>query len=179
MLKMINLPRQARDKHRDEHSNKRCGFKVLNKLIKLRPVVIQYLLRPILVQKRFKFRLSGSARKSQKRFRDTPKFNFQAVLGRIQLFSPRSVEKRGDQSRFKSLGLYTNVGRSRYGDDDETAPRYEQPPFADDLAPHTQHVWWSSPTRLCSVDEWCEKRRSFAPFDTRTDHFTKTGSGQT
>ena len=26
---------------------------------------------------------------------------------------------------------------------------------------------------------WCEKRISFAPFYTKTDHFTKTGSGQT
>jgi hypothetical protein len=36
--------------------------------------------------KRLKLRLSGSARKSQKRFRDTPKFKFQAVLARIQPF---------------------------------------------------------------------------------------------
>ena len=64
--------------------------------------------------KRLKLRLSGSARKSQKRFRDTPRFKFQAVLARTQPFPPRSAEKRGDQSRFKSLGLRTNVGRSRY-----------------------------------------------------------------
>eukprot|EP01046_Picozoa_sp_COSAG06_P007743 COSAG06_NODE_383_length_16525_cov_86.720017_9_plen_321_part_00 len=63
--------------------------------------------------KRLKIRLSGSARKSQKRFRDTPRFKFQAVLF-------RSVEKRGDQSRFKSLGLYTNIRRSRYGELDES-----------------------------------------------------------
>jgi hypothetical protein len=49
--------------------------------------------------KRLKFRLSGSARKSQKRFRDTPMFNFQAVLARIQPFQ-RSNERseRGDHS---------------------------------------------------------------------------------
>ena len=41
-------------------------------------------------------------------------FKFQAVLAPIQPFLSRSVEKRGDQSRFKSLGLYINVGRSRY-----------------------------------------------------------------
>eukprot|EP01046_Picozoa_sp_COSAG06_P014287 COSAG06_NODE_884_length_11783_cov_10.515919_4_plen_112_part_00 len=56
--------------------------------------------------KRLKLRLSGSARKSQKRLRDTPRFKFQAVLARTQPFSSRSVEKRGDQSRLKSLGLY-------------------------------------------------------------------------
>jgi hypothetical protein len=62
-----------------------------------------------------KLRLSGSARKSQKRFRDTPRFKFQAVSARIQPFLARSIEKRGDQSRFKSSGLYTiDVGRSRY-----------------------------------------------------------------
>jgi hypothetical protein len=55
----------------------------------------------IIAPKRLKFRLSGSARKSQKRFRDTPRFKFQAVLSRTQPFLSRSVEKRGDQSRFK------------------------------------------------------------------------------
>jgi hypothetical protein len=55
----------------------------------------------IIAPKRLKFRLSGSARKSQKRFRDTPMFKFQAVLTRTQPFLSRSVEKRGDQSRFK------------------------------------------------------------------------------
>jgi hypothetical protein len=39
-------------------------------------------------------------------------FKFQAVLARIQPFLSRSVENRGDQSRFKSLGLYTNGARS-------------------------------------------------------------------
>jgi hypothetical protein len=63
--------------------------------------------------KRLKLRLSGSARKSQKRFQDTPRFKFQAVLARIQPFLSRSVEKRGDQSRLASLGLYINVDRSR------------------------------------------------------------------
>eukprot|EP01046_Picozoa_sp_COSAG06_P008225 COSAG06_NODE_413_length_16040_cov_8.901386_11_plen_90_part_00 len=55
----------------------------------------------IIAPKRLKLRLSGSARKSQKRFRDTPRFKFQAVLARTQPFLSRSVEKRGDQSRFK------------------------------------------------------------------------------
>jgi hypothetical protein len=36
------------------------------------------------VKKRLKLRLSRSARKSQKRFRDTPRFKFPAVLARIQ-----------------------------------------------------------------------------------------------
>ena len=51
--------------------------------------------------KRLKLRLSGSARKSQKPFRDTPRFKFRAVLARTQPVFTRSVEKRGDQSRFK------------------------------------------------------------------------------
>ena len=55
----------------------------------------------IIAPKRLKLRLSGSARKSQKRFRDTPRFKFQAVLARTQPFLSRSVEKRGDQTRFK------------------------------------------------------------------------------
>eukprot|EP01046_Picozoa_sp_COSAG06_P032787 COSAG06_NODE_3300_length_5535_cov_8.894776_7_plen_151_part_00 len=55
----------------------------------------------LIAPKRLKFRLSGSARKSQKRFRDTPMFKFQAVLARTQPFLSRSVEKRGDQSQFK------------------------------------------------------------------------------
>jgi hypothetical protein len=41
-------------------------------------------------------------------------FKFQAVVARIQPFLSRSVEKRGDQSRFKSLGLSVNISRSRY-----------------------------------------------------------------
>ena len=55
----------------------------------------------IIAPKRLKLRLSGSARTSQKRFRDTPRFKFQAVWPRTQPFLSRSVEKRGDQSRFK------------------------------------------------------------------------------
>ena len=43
-----------------------------------------------------------------------PRFKFPVVFVRIQPFLSRSVEKRGDQSRFKSLGLYTNIRRSRY-----------------------------------------------------------------
>ena len=52
--------------------------------------------------------------KSQKRVQDTPGFKFPPVLAQIQPFLSRSVEKRGDQSQFKSLGLYTNVGRNTY-----------------------------------------------------------------
>jgi len=59
----------------------------------------------IIAPKRLKIRLSGSARKSQKRFRDTPRFKFQAVLARTQPFLSRSEEKRGDQSRFKCRKL--------------------------------------------------------------------------
>jgi hypothetical protein len=55
----------------------------------------------IIAPKRLKFRISGSARKSQKRFRDTPMFKFRAVLARTQPFLSRSVEKQGDQSWFK------------------------------------------------------------------------------
>jgi hypothetical protein len=40
----------------------------------------------IIAPKRLKLRLPGSARKSQKRFRDTPMFKFQAVLSRTQPF---------------------------------------------------------------------------------------------
>eukprot|EP01046_Picozoa_sp_COSAG06_P011096 COSAG06_NODE_624_length_13686_cov_86.804666_10_plen_101_part_00 len=40
----------------------------------------------LIAPKRLKLRLSGSARKSQKRFRDTPMFKFQAVLARTQPF---------------------------------------------------------------------------------------------
>jgi hypothetical protein len=42
--------------------------------------------------KRLKLRLSGSARKSQKRFRDTPTFKFRAVLARTQPFLSHSVK---------------------------------------------------------------------------------------
>ena len=61
----------------------------------------------IIAQKRLKLRLSGSAKKSQKRFRDTPRFKFRAVLARNQPFLSRSVEKRGDQSRFKCRKMVT------------------------------------------------------------------------
>jgi hypothetical protein len=42
--------------------------------------------------KRLKFRLPGSARKSQKRFRDTPRFKFLAVFVRVEPFQ-RSNER--------------------------------------------------------------------------------------
>jgi hypothetical protein len=60
-------------------------------------------------RKQLKLRLPGSARKSQKRFRDTPMFKFQAVLAQIQPFLSRNVEKRGDQSRVKCLGFRTGA----------------------------------------------------------------------
>jgi hypothetical protein len=37
---------------------------------------------------------------------------------------------------------------ARYGDTEEEGPRYETIPFADDLAPHTQHTWWEGPHTL-------------------------------
>ena len=40
----------------------------------------------IIAPKRLKLRLSGSARKSQKRFQDTPRFKFQAIFARTQPF---------------------------------------------------------------------------------------------
>jgi hypothetical protein len=64
--------------------------------------------------KRLKLRLSGSARKSQKPFRDTPRFKIQAVLARIQPFQ-RSNERseRGDHP-VRLSGSHTNIDRSRY-----------------------------------------------------------------
>ena len=62
---------------------------------------IKYLLRQMLdlVYKQLKLRLPGSARKSQKRFRDTPMFKFLAVFVRIEPFQ-RSNERSewGDHS---------------------------------------------------------------------------------
>eukprot|EP01046_Picozoa_sp_COSAG06_P028848 COSAG06_NODE_2631_length_6549_cov_4.290078_3_plen_209_part_00 len=55
----------------------------------------------MIAPKRLKLRLSGSARKSQKRFRETPRFKFRAAWARTQPCLSHSVEKRGDQSRFK------------------------------------------------------------------------------
>jgi hypothetical protein len=52
----------------------------------------------IIAPRRLKFRLSGSARKSQKRFRDTPMIKFRAVLTRYQPFSSGSVRKRATNS---------------------------------------------------------------------------------
>jgi hypothetical protein len=68
--------------------------------------------------KRLKLRLSGSARKSQKRFRDTPRFKFQAVFVRIQPFQ-RSNERSewGDHPVCLNLtGSHTStdIRRSRY-----------------------------------------------------------------
>jgi hypothetical protein len=55
----------------------------------------------MIAPKRLKLRLSGSARKSQKRFRDTPTFKISGRFGSNPAVLSRSVEKRGDQSRFK------------------------------------------------------------------------------
>ena len=69
----------------------------------------------IIAPKRLKLRLSGSARKLQQRFRDTPRFNFQAVFARTQPFQ-RSNE-RSETGRPPSLnltGCCTNIRRSRY-----------------------------------------------------------------
>jgi hypothetical protein len=52
----------------------------------------------IIAPKRLKLRLSGSARKSQKRFRDTPRFKFRAVLTHCQPFLSGSVRKRATNS---------------------------------------------------------------------------------
>ena len=52
----------------------------------------------IIALKRLKLRLSGSARKSQKRFRDTPMFKFRAVLTHCQPFLSGSVRKRATSS---------------------------------------------------------------------------------
>jgi hypothetical protein len=66
------------------------------------PVMFWYTANCIIIApKRLKLRLSGSARKSQNRFRDMPRSKFQAVLARTQPCLSRSVEKRADQSRFK------------------------------------------------------------------------------
>jgi hypothetical protein len=48
----------------------------------------------MIAPKRLKLRLSGSARKSQKRFRDMPRFKFQAVLTHCQPFLSGSMRKR-------------------------------------------------------------------------------------
>jgi hypothetical protein len=64
----------------------------------LRSQPMQLVPAPVNIRvKRLKFRLSGSARKSQKRFRDTPMFKFLAVFVRIEP-SQRSNERseRGD-----------------------------------------------------------------------------------
>jgi len=114
--------------------------------------VIKYLLQPILVLKRLKLRLSGSARKLQKRFQDTPRFKFQAVLGRIQPSLSRSVEKQGDQSRFRSLGLYTNVGRSRYEQRGELVPPIEaklNQMLVDTHGAEFIATWWKGLPDMC------------------------------
>eukprot|EP01046_Picozoa_sp_COSAG06_P038241 COSAG06_NODE_4396_length_4300_cov_24.967151_5_plen_163_part_00 len=61
------------------------------------------LLRIILVvQKRLKLWLSGSARKSQKRFRDAPKFKFPAVFVRSSRFNVQTSAQNGATAQFES-----------------------------------------------------------------------------
>jgi hypothetical protein len=90
-IKLMILPRQARDKHRESCTQKevflsqRCldsltWEAILWQYVK-HNVCDEYLLRGTYVCE------SGSARKSRKRFRDTPRFkNFQDVLARIPPF---------------------------------------------------------------------------------------------
>ena len=48
-----------------------------------------------------------------------------------------------------------------YGDSDETAPRYEQPPFIKSFASRTTHTWWDSPTTIIGMDEWVESEEAY------------------
>ena len=50
---------------------------------------------------------------------------------------------------------------AHYGDSDETAPRYEQPPFIKSFASRTTHAWWDSPTTLIGMDEWVESEEAY------------------
>jgi len=70
---------------------------------------MEYLLRSTFVLKRLKLRLSGSARKSRKRFRHTPKFRFLAIFYRIEPFQ-RSNEsaQNGTTTQFESGILILN-----------------------------------------------------------------------
>jgi hypothetical protein len=69
----------------------------------------------IIAPKRLKLRLPGSARKSQKRFRDTPMFKFQAVLARTQPFhhaAQRNGATKPDSNAEKwSIIMQFAVGR--------------------------------------------------------------------
>ena len=71
-------------------------------------------------KKRLKFRLSGSARKSQKTVSTTRQSSifWPFSFGSSRVSLSRSVDKTGrPQSRFKSLGLYVNIPRGRYQKD--------------------------------------------------------------
>jgi hypothetical protein len=64
--------------------------------------------------KRLKFPLSGSARKSQQRFRDTPRFKFPAVFARVQPFQRSNERSEWGDHRVWLSGSHTNIRRSRY-----------------------------------------------------------------
>jgi hypothetical protein len=67
----------------------------------------------IIAPKRLKLRLSGSARKSQQRFRDTPRFKFRAVLTHRQPFLSGSARKRATNSN--SNAAKWSIGLSERG----------------------------------------------------------------
>jgi hypothetical protein len=122
-IKTIILPRQARDKHRKNSKRERRFLIAWSPRWTARPTVCRRLSPRLQVPapanisvKRLKHRLSGSARKSQKRFRDTPTFKLSAVFVGIQPFQ-RSNERSewGDHPVWLS-GSHTNIGRSRYAD---------------------------------------------------------------
>ena len=68
----------------------------------------------IIAPKRLKLRLSGSARKSQKRFRDTPKFNFQPFSFRSSRFNVQMGAQNGATTQFESPRRDIYIPRSRY-----------------------------------------------------------------
>ena len=69
----------------------------------------------IRVKKRLKLRLSGSARKSQKRFQGTLRFKFLAVFVRIEPFQRSNGPPRpGRPSSLNLTGCCATFERSRY-----------------------------------------------------------------
>jgi hypothetical protein len=146
----------------------------------------------IIAPKRLKLRLSGSARKSQKRFRDTPRFKFRAVLARIQPFLSRSVEKRGDQSRFKCskvVDYYAIRSTAQLS----TVVKICSCALLADTRHCIADTWhslrfvsgagvaWSMRWRRCPrLSSVRKTHKSIAPCRAKTDHsFAETGSGQT
>ena len=107
MLKLIMLPQQAWGRHK-ESTQKRDAFSCRHQAshVGSAPVLAKSLHPDICAALRVpapgnisvktaELRLSGSAGKSQKRFRDTPRFKFRAVFARIQPFLSRNVERMG------------------------------------------------------------------------------------